>query len=46
MKIGDIIELKARTKHGKDRINQHGNLWKIVRLHGIRDFCGELKGNP
>ena len=30
MKIGDIIKLKGKAQHGKNRINQHGTEWKII----------------
>ena len=30
--IGNIIKLKAISKHGKDRINQFGDLWKIEQI--------------
>ena len=30
------ITLKAKTKHGKDRINQHGAVWEIERENTFR----------
>jgi len=29
MEKGNIVELKGRSKHGKDRVAQHGNPWTI-----------------
>lgn len=30
MKIGQKISLKGISRHGKNRINQHGSVWKVV----------------
>jgi len=29
METGNIVILKGRSKHGKDRVAQHGNPWTI-----------------
>lgn len=29
MKTGDTITLKPKSKHGKDRVAQHGNRWTV-----------------
>ena len=29
MKPGEIIQLKGKTRHGKNRIHQHGDFWII-----------------
>lgn len=34
MNVGDWIELKGKTLHGKNRINEHGNLWLIKEIRG------------
>tara|TARA_R100001082_G_C4283442_1_gene124918 strand:+ start:317 stop:583 length:267 start_codon:yes stop_codon:yes gene_type:complete len=26
------VELKGKSRHGKNRVNQHGNLWKVKRV--------------
>ena len=33
---GDIVVLHPKTKHGKDRIAQHGSRWKVVTAVGSR----------
>jgi len=30
--VGDTVELKAKSKHGKDRIAQHGKLWRVKKI--------------
>jgi len=37
MKHGDIITLKPKSKHGKDRVAQHGDQWRIT---GMAQFMG------
>lgn len=37
-----FAKLTAKTKHGKDRIHQHGNLWEIV---GDGNFRGQKAWN-
>ena len=37
---GKILRLKGKTKKGKDRINQHGALWKVTE---IRPFEGVMR---
>lgn len=29
---GDWVILEGKTRHGKNRINQHGNRWNIIEL--------------
>lgn len=29
IKHGDLLELKGKTNHGKNRINQHGSTWMV-----------------
>jgi len=38
MKVGDTITLKPKSKHGKDRIHQHGTVWKVRLMAGGRIF--------
>lgn len=35
--IGKILILKGKTKKGKDRINQHGKLWKVTEIRPFED---------
>jgi hypothetical protein len=35
--VGQTVKLTAKTKHGKDRIAQHGKLW---RVKSIGKFAG------
>ena len=32
MKVGDILILSGKTKHGKNRVREQGTLWKVVRF--------------
>ena len=32
------VELKGKSRHGKNRVNQHGKIWKVVRINEGRDF--------
>jgi len=36
----DTIVLRGKTRHGKNRINQHGEVWEVV------DDNGKFKGQP
>ncbi|MFC1599096.1 hypothetical protein ACFL2U_03780 [Patescibacteria group bacterium] len=37
---GQTVRLKAKTKHGKDRIHQHGDLWRVAKVGGsVRPFA-------
>ena len=38
MQAGDWITLKGKTRHGKNRINQHGENWMI---RAISTFKGQ-----
>jgi hypothetical protein len=40
IKLDTIIRLKGKTKKGKDRINQHGELWKVTM---IKDDKGVMR---
>jgi hypothetical protein len=31
-KVGQVVSLKPKTIHGKNRIQQHGQDWKVVML--------------
>ena len=34
MKAGDILILSGKTKHGKNRIREQGELWRIIKIKG------------
>jgi hypothetical protein len=31
---GDIIKLSGKTRHGKNRIRENGDLWKVINTDG------------
>ena len=31
---GDIIKLSGKTRHGKNRIRENGDLWEVTNLDG------------
>lgn len=39
MKPGDLIRLKGKSRHGKNRIQQHGTEWEIQEM-------GSNRGDP
>ena len=32
MQTGKIVILKGKTRHGKNRVNEHGELWQVIPL--------------
>ena len=36
---GDWVKLKGKPRHGKNRINQHGNHWLVTHV-------GKFQGQP
>lgn len=32
MKVGDLVKLKAKTRHGENRIRQHGDIWTVMLI--------------
>ena len=36
--VGKWVLLKGKTRHGKNRINQHGNMWLI---ESVANFQGQ-----
>ena len=38
MEIGQKVLLKGKSRHGKNRIQQHGDLWTVTKL-------GQFNGN-
>lgn len=42
MKIGDVIELKGKSRHGKTRVAQHGNIWVIMAEKSINTVSNKV----
>jgi hypothetical protein len=40
IKHGDLLELKGKTNHGKNRINQHGSTWMVNTQWDGNNFHG------
>lgn len=38
MEVGQTILLKGKSRHGKNRIQQHGDIWTVTKL-------GQFNGN-
>ena len=34
MKVGDILTLSGKTRHGKNRVREQGPLWRVVNIKG------------
>ncbi len=34
MKVGDILILSGKTRHGKNRVREQGELWKVISIKG------------
>ena len=34
MKVGDILVLSGKTRHGKNRISEQGALWRVKKIKG------------
>ena len=34
IKVGDVLILSGKTKHGKNRIREQGDHWKVLKLKG------------
>ena len=32
MQVGDKVKLAGRTKHGKNRVNEQGDLWTVAEI--------------
>ena len=48
--IGDNLRLAGKTRHGKNRIRENGDLWEVTNLDGqdssilSTKICGSNKG--
>ena len=34
MQINDILILSGKTRHGKNRVREQGNMWKVLKIKG------------
>ena len=34
MKAGDKVKLTGKTKHGKNRVREQGELWRVIKIKG------------
>ena len=32
MQTGKIVKLQGKTRHGKNRVNEHGEFWQVLNL--------------
>ena len=32
--VGDIVKLSGKTRHGKNRIRENGELWRVMTADG------------
>ena len=32
--IGDLIRLSGKTRHGKNRIRENGDMWRVINVDG------------
>lgn len=39
MKVGDILILSGKTKHGKNRVREQGEHWKVLKIKGALPHC-------
>tara|TARA_B100000131_G_C17798940_1_gene484613 strand:+ start:358 stop:615 length:258 start_codon:yes stop_codon:yes gene_type:complete len=37
LRVGDWVLLKGTSRHGKNRVDQHGDVWEVVATEGPRD---------
>lgn len=37
--IGQLLKLKGRTRRGKNKISEHGNVWKITDIKPDYLYC-------
>jgi hypothetical protein len=40
IKLNDIVEVTGVSKHGKNRIHEHGNEWRVAVFNGRMNRCG------
>jgi hypothetical protein len=32
--VGDIVKLFGKTRHGKNRIRENGDMWRVITVDG------------
>ena len=32
MKVGDVLILSGKTRHGKNRVKEQGQFWKVLKI--------------
>lgn len=40
MKVGDKVKLMGKTKHGKNRVNEQGELWTVAEVRVMHHNSG------
>ena len=43
MKAGDKVKLTGKTKHGKNRVNEQGHTWIVVKVRSGLVFAEDKK---
>ena len=46
MKAGDILILSGKTRHGKNRVREQGELWKVLKIKGALPHSSRPSGTP
>ena len=40
MNVGDYVRLRGKSRRGENKLNQHGNHWKVVDIRPNRLLLG------
>ena len=32
--VGDVVKLSGKTRHGKNRIRENGDMWRVITVDG------------
>ena len=40
MNIGDFVRLRGKSRHGRNRLEQFGNHWRVVEINARRVLLG------
>jgi len=46
VKVGDILILSGKTKHGKNRVREQGKRWKVLNIKGAMPHGRFPAGTP
>jgi len=41
--LGDILRLKGKNRHGKNRVRENGDLWEVINVDGTPDGVLSVK---